>query len=124
EPDAGVQSLCGCTTNHSGGLSPVILNPLSWQTLPCISSAFLQAGYSLHLSHPPLDAQQEANTIRELKRQHVDGLILMAAVRYLLPGLTDYLREAGRPIVEITATKAEFDHVIHRSEEHTSELQS
>ena len=30
-----------------------------------------------------------------------------------LPRLIDDLRKAGQPIVEITATKAEFDHVIH-----------
>jgi LacI family transcriptional regulator len=57
--------------------------------------------------------QQEANTIRELTRQPVDGFILLAAIKYLLPRLSDYLRNSGRPIVEITAAKAEFDHVVH-----------
>lgn len=57
--------------------------------------------------------QQEANTIRELTRQPVDGFILMAAAKYLLPRLTDYLWKAGRPVVEITSAKAAFDHVVH-----------
>lgn len=113
EPDARAQSLRRGTTNIVGVILPVIQNPFFWQTLSGISSALQEAGYSLHLSHPPTDSQQEATAIRELIRQRVDGLILLAAVKYVLPGLTDYLREAGRPVVEITAIKAEFDHVIH-----------
>ena len=113
EPDARAQSLRWGNTNIVGVIIPVIQNPYFWQILSGISDALREAGYSLHLSHPPLDAQQEANTIRELTRQRVDGLILLAAVKYLLPGMTDELRKTGRPVVEITATKAEFDHVIH-----------
>lgn len=113
EPDARAQSLRRGTTNIIGVLMPVIQNPFFWQTLSGISSALQEAGYSLHLSHPPLDPQHEDNSVRELVRQRVDGLILLAAAKYLLPGLTDYLREVGRPVVEITATRAEFDHVIH-----------
>lgn len=113
EPDARAQSLRRGSTRIIGVIIPVIQNPYFWQILTGVSDALREAGYSLHLSHPPLDPQQEANTIRELTRQRVDGLILLAAVKYLLPGMTDELRKAGRPIVEITATKAEFDHVIH-----------
>lgn len=113
EPDARAQSLRRGDTNIIGVIIPVIQNPFFWQTLSGISDALLEAGYSLHLSTPPRDSQQEANTIRELARQRVEGFILLAAVKYLLPGLTDYLRKAERPVVEITATKAEFDHVIH-----------
>jgi len=78
-----------------------------------ISDALQEAGYSLHLSRHPLDGQQESNTIRELTRHRVDGFILLAAVKYLLPRLIDDLQKTGQPIVEITASKAEFDHVIH-----------
>lgn len=113
EPDARAQALRRGTTKIVGVIMPVIHNPFFWQTLSGISNALREAGYSLHLSPPPLDAQQEANTIRELRSQRVDGLILLAAVKYLLPGLSSYLREVGHPIVEITAAKAEFDHVIH-----------
>lgn len=113
EPDARAQSLRRGNTKIIGVIIPVIQNPYFWQILSGISDALHGAGYGLHLSHPPLDPQQEANTIRELTRQRVDGLILLAAVKYLLPGMTDELRRAGRPVVEITATKAEFDHVIH-----------
>lgn len=113
EPDARAQSLRRGTTNIVGVIIPVIQNPFFWQTLSGISTALQKAGYGLHLSHPPLSSKQEANAIRDMIRQRVDGLILLAAAKYLLPELTDYLRETGRPIVEITATRAEFDHVIH-----------
>lgn len=114
EPDARAQSLRrGGDTNIVGVILPVIQNPFFWQILSGISDALQEAGYSLHLVHHPLDEQQEANTIRELIRQRVDGFILLSAVKYLLPKLTDYLRNAGRPAVEITSTRAEFDHVVH-----------
>lgn len=113
EPDARAQSLRSGSTNIVGVIIPVIENPFFWQILSGISDGLQEAGYSLHLTHHPLDFQQEASTIRALTRQPVDGFILLAAAKYLLPRLTDYLRKAGRPIVEITSAKAEFDHVVH-----------
>lgn len=113
EPDARAQSLRGGPTKVVGVIIPVIQNPFFWQILSGISDALQEASYSLHLSPHPLNTQMEANTVRELLRQNMDGFILLAGVKFLLPRLTDYLRKSGRPIVEITATKAEFDHVIH-----------
>jgi LacI family transcriptional regulator len=113
EPDARAQSLIRGNTKIVGVIIPVIDNPYFWQMFAGISDELQQAGYSLHLSRHPLDAQQERNTIRELTRHRVDGFILLAAVKYLLPRLIDDLRRAGKPVVEITASKAEFDHVIH-----------
>lgn len=122
EPDARAQSLRSGSTNIVGVIIPVIQNPFFWQILSGISESLQEAGYSLHLTHHPLDQQQEANTIRELTRQPVDGFILLAAAKYLLPRLTDYLRKSGRPVVEITAAKAEFDHVVHAYSSGTREL--
>lgn len=113
EPDARAQSLRSGSTNIVGVIIPAIQNPFFWQILSGISVGLQKAGYSLHLSHHPLDMQQEANTIRQLKRQPVDGFVLLAAAKYLLPRMTDYLRKSGRPVVEITSGTAEFDHVIH-----------
>ncbi len=113
EPDARAQSLRRGDTNIVGVIIPVIQNPFFWQIISGISEGLQENGYSLHLTHHPLDLQQEANTIRELTHQPVDGFILLAAAKYLLPRLTDYLRKSGRPIVEITGSKAEFDHVLH-----------
>src|SRR5690606_35743277 len=78
EPDARAQSLRLGHTNIVGVIIPVIQNPFFWQILSGVSMALQEAGYSLHLSHPPLDPQQEATGIRELVRQRVDGLILLA----------------------------------------------
>ncbi len=122
EPDARAQSLRLGSTNIVGVIIPVIQNPFFWQMLSGISEGLQEAGYSLHLTHHPLDLQQEANTIRQLRRQPVDGFILLAAAKYLLPRLTDYLRKAGRPVVEITSAKAEFDHVIHSYDNGTRAL--
>ncbi|MCA9903803.1 MAG: LacI family DNA-binding transcriptional regulator [Anaerolineae bacterium] len=113
EPDARAQSLRSGHTNIVGVIIPVIQNPFFWQILAGISEGLQEARYSLHLTHHPLDIQQEANTIRQLTRQPVDGFILLAAAKYLPPRLTNYLRKSGRPVVEITAAKAEFDHVVH-----------
>ena len=112
-PDARAQSLRSGNTNVIGVIIPVIENPFFWQILTGISDALREASYSLHLFHNPQDSQQGTYTVRELSRQRVDGFILLAAVKYLLPMLTDHLREAGQPIVEISASEAEFDHVIH-----------
>lgn len=113
EPDARAQSLRRGQTNIVGVIIPIIQNPFFWQMLSGISAGLQEAGYSLHLTHHPLDLRQEANTIRGLTRQPVDGFILLAAAKYLLPRLTEHLRKSGRPVVEITAAKAEFDHVAH-----------
>ena len=113
EPDARAQSLIRGNTKVVGVIMPVIENPYFWQMFAGISGALQKAGYSLHLSRHPLDAQQESNSIRELTRHRVDGFVLLAAARFLLPRLIDDLRNAGKPVVEITASKAEFDHVIH-----------
>lgn len=122
EPDARAQSLRSGSTNIVGVIIPILQNPFFWQILEGISESLQEAGYSLHLAHHPLDLQQEANTIRELTRQPVDGFILLAAAKYLLPRLTDYLEKSGRPVVEITAAKAKFDHVVHDYSQGTREL--
>lgn len=122
EPDARAQSLRRGQTNVIGVIMPVLQNPFFWQMLSGISDALQEAGYSLYLSHHLDDSQQAANTIRDLKRNRVDGFILLAAAKYFLPKMADYLRKAGRPVVEVTATKAEFDHVLHGYASGTREL--
>jgi LacI family transcriptional regulator len=119
EPDARAQALRRGNTNIVGVIIPVIENPFFWQTLTGITDALRDAGYSLHLYHNPQDLRQGAYTVRELTRQRVEGFILLAAVKYMLPSLSDYLRSAGQPIVEITASEAEFDHVMHGYSEGT-----
>ena len=121
-PDARAQSLRSGNTNIVGVIIPAIQNPFFWQIISGISESLQAAGYSLHLAHHPLDEQQEANTLRQLASQPVDGFILLAAIKYQLPGLSNYLRKSGRPVVEITAAKAEFDHVVHTYVDGTRDL--
>lgn len=113
EPDARAQSLRRGSSKTVGVIIPVIQNPFFWQTLSGVTNALQDAGYGLYLSQPALDSVQESTVLNELIRQRVDGLILLAGAKYLLPNMTGYLREVDRPVVEITATKADFDHVIH-----------
>jgi len=122
QPDARAQSLRSGNTNIVGVIIPAIQNPFFWQILSGISESLQAAGYSLHLAHHPLDEQQESNTLRQLARQPVDGFILLAAAKYQLPRLSEYLRKSGRPVVEITGAKAEFDHVVHSYSSGTREL--
>ncbi|MBZ0319562.1 MAG: LacI family transcriptional regulator [Anaerolineae bacterium] len=122
EPDARAQSLRRGNTNIIGVIIPVIQNPFFWQILSGIADALQEAGFSLYLSLNPQNTQQGDNSVRELTRHRVDGFILLAGVKHLLPGLTNYLRQAGQPVVEITATEAEFDHVIHGYSSGTREL--
>jgi LacI family transcriptional regulator len=122
EPDVRAQSLRGGNTKTVAVIIPVIQNPFFWQTLSGISDALQEAGYSLHLLPNPQDPEQGANIVRELSRQRADGFILLAAVKYMLPALSDYLRKSGQAIVEITATEAEFDQVIHAYSSGTLEL--
>jgi LacI family transcriptional regulator len=113
EPDARAQSLRRGHTKIVGMIFPVIQNPFFWQIVSGISSELQSAGYSLHLSQHPLHPEEEVNILRELMQQHVDGFILLGSVSLLPARIADYLRKAGRPIVEITAVEAEFDHVLH-----------
>lgn len=122
EPDARAQSLRRGNTNIVGVIIPVIQNPFFWQILSGIADELQEAGYTLHLALNPQNSQQGANSIRELTRHRVDGFILLAGVKHLVPGLNNYLRQAGQPVVEITATEAEFDHVIHGYSGGTREL--
>jgi LacI family transcriptional regulator len=110
EPDARAQSLRRGHTKFVGVIIPVIQNPFFWQILSGISSELKPAGYSVYLSLHP---DQKVRALQELVQQRVDGFILLASVKRLSSELTDYLRQSGRPAVEITATEAEFDHVAH-----------
>ena len=110
EPDARAQSLRRGHTKTVGVIIPVIQNPFFWQILSGISSELTPAGYNVYLSIHP---EERARALQELVQQRVDGFILLASVKRLSAELTDYLRQSGRPTVEITGTEAEFDHVVH-----------
>jgi LacI family transcriptional regulator len=113
EPDARAQSLRRGHSKIVGVIIPTILNPFFWQILFGISSELQFAGYSLYVSLDSMHPEQEDSAVRKLIQQSVDGYILLVSVQRLSSKLTNYLRQSRQPAVEITAAKAEFDHVVH-----------
>ena len=111
EPDARAQSLRRGNTRTIGVLIPLYENPHFWQILRGISAEAEASGYSVLLSHSTLTPEQEHRSLRELAQQRVDGLILLVGFKYLPPSVIEQLRKAGRPVVEMSSTSSEFDHV-------------
>jgi LacI family transcriptional regulator len=112
EIDARAQSLRSGETKTLGVLVPLYENPYFWQILYGISTEAEAAGYSLLLSHNPLTPEQERLSLRELAQHRMDGLILLISFKLLPLPILKQLRKTTSPIVEITATGSEFDHVL------------
>lgn len=111
EIDARAQSLRNGATKTLGVMVPLYENPYFWQILRGISNEAEAAGFSVLLSHSALTPEQEHHSIRELAQQRVDGLILLIGFKLLPEPILKQLRKSGRPIVEITSSQSEFDHV-------------
>ena len=122
EPDARAQSLRRGATKTIGVLIPLYENPHFWQILRGISAEAETSGYSVLLSHNTLTPEQERHSLRELAQQRVDGLILLVGFRYLSPSIIEQLRKAQRPVVEMSSTDSEFDHVFTSYSEGTRAL--
>jgi len=122
EIDARAQSLRSGETKMLGVLLPLYENPYFWQLLYGISSEAEAAGYSLLMAHNSLTSEQERRSLRELAEQRVDGLILLIGFKLLPDIILRQLRRSTRPIVEITATESEFDHVLSSYAQGTSAL--
>ncbi len=111
EVDARAQSLRSGETKTIGVLLPIYENPFFWQILRGISEAAEAAGYSLLLAHNSQTPEQENQSIKELAEQRVDGLVLSIGFKLLPEQLLNQLRRSSHPVVELTATDSEFDHV-------------
>ena len=122
EPDARAQSLRRGNTRTLGVLIPLYENPHFWQILRGISDEAEASGYSVLLSHSTLTPEQERRSLRELAQQRVDGLILLVGFKYLPLSISEQLRKAGRPVVEMSSTSSEFDHVFTSYSEGTRAL--
>jgi LacI family transcriptional regulator len=112
EVDARAQSLRNGSTKTIGVLVPIYENPFFWQLLRGIVSEAEAAGYSVLLSQSALTPEQERHSLRELAQQRVDGLILLIGFKTLPEPILTQLRNSTHPIVEITSTTSEFDHVV------------
>jgi LacI family transcriptional regulator len=113
EPDTLAQSLRRGKTQTIGVLFPILQNPYFWQLLYGISSEAYTAGYSLHLSQSVQTPEQESHSLKELTRHRVDGFIFVFGFKPLSSQVLKQLHKSSRPIVEITATTSEFDHVLN-----------
>ena len=113
EIDARAQSLRSGDTKTLGVLLPIYENPYFWQILRGISNEAENLGYSLLLSPSSLTPEQERHSLRELAERRVDGLILLICFKLLPESVLNQLRRSGRPVVEITATESEVDHVLN-----------
>ncbi len=111
--DARAQALRSGNTKTIGVLLPLYENPFYWQILSGISAEAESSGYSLLLAHNPLTPEQENQSVKELAQQRVDGMVLMIGFKRLPDQVMNQLRNSSHPIVEVSATPSEFDHVHH-----------
>ncbi len=111
EPDVRAQSLRRGSSKTIGVLFPTLQNPHFVHVLSGIQSAAQEANYSLHLSQSSLTLEQERLNLRDLIQQQVDGFILLSHFKLLPSTMLRHLQESGSPIVQITTTGSEFDHV-------------
>ncbi len=113
EPDIHAQSLRRGSTRTIGVLFPTLQNPHFVHLLSGIQSEAQEANYSLHLSQSSLNPEQERLNLRDLVQHQVEGFILLTHFRLLPSATLDHIRNSGRPIVQITTTGSEFDHVLN-----------
>jgi len=122
EPHAYAQSLRRGHSKTVGVLYPILQNPFFWQLLFGISSELEVHGYSLHLARHPLNAAEIGHSLKELTQYQVDGFILLAFPETVPARILKLLQKTERPVVQVTSTGSEFDHVLHTYAEGTRVL--
>lgn len=122
EPDARAQSLRRGNTRTIGVFFPNLHNPHFVQVLNGVLREAQEAGYSLHLSHSFLNPEQESHSFKELIQYQVDGFILNSAFKGLPAKTLKHIHLSNRPIVELTSTGSEFDHVLTGYSDGTRDL--
>lgn len=113
EPDLRAQALRRGTTRTIGVLFPTLQNPHFVHVLSGIQSAAEAANYSIQLSQSSLSPEQEQMSLRDLMQHQVDGFILLTHFKLLPPPMLKQIHNSGQPIVQITTTGSEFDHVLN-----------
>lgn len=122
EVNARAQSLRSGDSKTIGVLLPIYENPFFWQMLYGISSEAEIAGYSLLLAHNTLTRDQEQESLKELARQQVDGLVLLISFKMLPAQILTQLYKTDRPVVSISSTESEFDTILNGYSEGTRAL--
>jgi LacI family transcriptional regulator len=113
EPDLHAQSLRRGSTRTIGVLFPTLQNPHFVHILSGIQGEAQEANYSLHLSQSSLNPEQERLNLRDLIQHQVEGFILLTHFKLLPSATLTHIQNSGRPIVQITTTGSEFDHVLN-----------
>ena len=113
EPDSRAQSLRSGNTKTFGVLFPDMKNPYHVEMITGIGDEAQAAGYSLHLSQSFDNPENENQSFRELVKHQVDGFILLSSFELLPAKTLKHIHKSGRPIVAITSTGSEFDHVLN-----------
>lgn len=109
--NAGAQALRSGDTKTIGVMLPIYENPFFWDILNGISKEAYESGYKVLLANGALDATQADQNVRELAEQRVDGLIILLDFESLSDSIMEQLRTSTYPVVEISSTPSEFDHV-------------
>lgn len=122
EPDARAQSLRSGNTKTIGVTLPIYENPFFWQIFSGICNEIQAAGYNVLLSQNPLTAEREQLGLKELAQQRIDGIILLRGFKALPATILKQLRRSQRPVVEISSSASEFDHVFQNYAEGTRAL--
>ncbi len=109
--NAGAQALRRGDTKTLGVLLPLYENPFFWDVLRGVCAEAHELGYKVLFTNSVLNSDRADQTVSELAEQRVDGLILLAELESLPEGVMRQLRASTRPVVEISSTTSDFDHV-------------
>lgn len=113
-PDARAQALRSGSTKTIGIIIPDIHNPHFWEYVDGIQQEARAAGYHLLVSSTALSQQYEIDTLKELARRRIDGLIIQGSFTSRSDKSTQILKQLLKrqiPIVKIGDTTGEIDSV-------------
>jgi LacI family transcriptional regulator len=113
EPDLHAQTLRRGTTKTIGVLFPTLHNPHFVHVLSGIQSEAAASGYEIHLSRSSLTPEEEQISLSDLIQHQVDGFILLTHFKLLPKPMLKQILNSGQPVVQITTSGSEFDHVLN-----------
>ena len=113
-PDAQAQALRSGSTNTIGVIVPDIHNPHFWQYVDGFEQEAQAAGYHLLMSSISLGSQHEGDSLKDLARRRIDGLVIQGG--FDEPSkptnhIFKQLLERKLPIVVLGQTTAKVDSI-------------
>ena len=113
EPDAQAQALRSGSTHTIGIIIPDIHNPHFWQYVDGIEQEAQATGYHLLVSSTSLDLKHEEDSLKDLARRRIDGLILQGFVEETktTKRIFKQLIKRKLPIVVIGPTTVDVDSI-------------